>query len=71
VGVTGGRACMPTHYTGRKPGILDILSEYSLKIPRIYLNMLKYTQIYSNILDISLSGGRGGLMGETGGWVGA
>jgi hypothetical protein len=43
-------------YTGREPGVLDIFSEYSLKIPRIY----------SNILDISLSGGRGGLTGQAG-----
>jgi hypothetical protein len=48
---------VPAHYTRRKLGILDIFSEYSLKIPRIY----------SNILDISLSGGRGGLTGEAGG----
>jgi hypothetical protein len=37
--------------------VLDIFFEYSLKIP----------QICSNILDISLSGGRGGLTGEAGG----
>jgi hypothetical protein len=47
---------MPTYYTGCKPGVLDIFSEYSLKIPRIY----------SNILDISWSGGRGGLTGGPG-----
>jgi hypothetical protein len=39
------------HYTGRELGVLDIFSEYSLKIPRIYLNMLKYSRIYSNILE--------------------
>jgi hypothetical protein len=49
VGIMGKRAGMPAHYIGHKPGILDIFSKYSLKIPRIY----------SNILDISLSGGRG------------
>jgi hypothetical protein len=26
-----GRAGVPAHYTGRKPGVLDIFSEYSLK----------------------------------------
>jgi hypothetical protein len=49
MGGCNGRAGVPTHYTGHEPGILDIFSKYSLKIPRIY----------SNILDISLSGGRG------------
>jgi hypothetical protein len=48
---------VPAHYTGRELGVLDIFSEYSLKIPQIYLN----------ILDISLSSGHGGLMGEAGG----
>jgi hypothetical protein len=45
-GVTGGRVGMPAHHTGRELGILDIFSEYSLKIPRIYSNMLEYTRIY-------------------------
>jgi hypothetical protein len=58
--LTGGLV----HYIGREPGVLDIFSEYSLKIPQIYSNMLEYTQIY---LIISLSGGRGGLLGEAGG----
>jgi hypothetical protein len=44
--LTSGRTGMPAHYTGRKLGVLDIFSEYSLKIPRIYSNMLKYTRIY-------------------------
>jgi hypothetical protein len=35
------------HYTRREPGVLDIFSEYSLKIPRICSNMLEYTRIYS------------------------
>jgi hypothetical protein len=58
---------VPVHYTRREPGVLDIFSEYSLKIPRIYSNMLEYIRIYSNILNISLSGGHGGLTGEAGG----
>jgi hypothetical protein len=52
------------HYAGREPGVLNIFFEYSLKMPRIYSNMLEYTRIYSNI---SLSGGHGGLPGELGG----
>jgi hypothetical protein len=35
--LTGERAGVPAHYIGREPGVLDIFSEYSLKIPRIYL----------------------------------
>jgi hypothetical protein len=31
--------------------------------------MLKYAQIYSNILEISLSGGHGGLTGEANRWA--
>jgi hypothetical protein len=31
------------HYVWYKPNILDIFSEYNLKIPRVYSNMLKYT----------------------------
>jgi hypothetical protein len=27
---------VPAHYARREPGVLDIFSEYSLKIPRIY-----------------------------------
>jgi hypothetical protein len=46
----GGQAGSLAHYAGRGPGVLDILSKYSLKIPQIYSNMLKYTRIYSNIL---------------------
>jgi hypothetical protein len=48
-GLTGGLngwAGMPIHNTGHEPGVLDIFSEYSFKIPRIYLNMLEYTRIY-------------------------
>jgi hypothetical protein len=37
------RAGVPAHYTGHEPGVLDIFSEYSLKIPQICLNMLEYT----------------------------
>jgi hypothetical protein len=58
---------MPAHYTGCKLGVLDIFSEYSLKIRRINSNMLEYARIYSDILNISLSGRRGGLTGEAGG----
>jgi hypothetical protein len=47
---------VPAHYAGCEPGVLDIFSKYSLKLPRIC----------SNILDISLSGGRGGLLGKAG-----
>jgi hypothetical protein len=67
---------MPAHYIGREPGVLDIFFEFSLKIPRIYSNMLEYARICSNmleyaricsnILDIYLSGKRGGLTGEAG-----
>jgi hypothetical protein len=32
-------------------GVLDIFSEYSLKIPQIYSNVLKYTRMCSNILE--------------------
>jgi hypothetical protein len=56
-----GRAGGLAYYARREPGVLNIFSEYSFKIPRIYSNMLEYTQIYSNI---SLSGGYGGLPGE-------
>jgi hypothetical protein len=62
-GWAGGLA----HYARRELGILYIFSEYSLKIPRIYLNMLGYTRIY---LNISLLGGHGGLLGEVGGRAG-
>jgi hypothetical protein len=48
---------MPAHYTKCEPSVLNIFSKYSFKIPRIY----------SNILDISLLGGRGGLTGRAGG----
>jgi hypothetical protein len=41
------RAGTPAHYIGRELGVLDIFSKYSLKIPRIYLNMLEYIRIYS------------------------
>jgi hypothetical protein len=60
MGGLNGWACMPAPYTRRELGILDIFSEYSLKY-------LECTRICSNILDISLLGGRGGLIGE---WVG-
>jgi hypothetical protein len=56
-GGRNGRANVPAYYAGC---VLDIFSEYSLKIPRIY----------SNILDISLSGWHGDLTGEAGGWAG-
>jgi hypothetical protein len=50
-GLTGRCAC---HYARREPGILDIFSKYSLKVPRIC----------SNILYISLSGRHRGLPGK-------
>jgi hypothetical protein len=34
------------HYARCKPGVLDIFSEYSLKIPQICLNILKYTRTF-------------------------
>ena len=46
-----GQAGVPIHHTRHELGILDIFSKYSFKIP----------QICSNILNISLSGGCGGL----------
>jgi hypothetical protein len=52
--VIGRQAGVPVYYTGCKPGILGIFSEYSLKIPRIYSNMIEYL----NILNISLSSRR-------------
>jgi hypothetical protein len=42
VGIAGGRAGGLVPYVGHEPGVLDIFSEYSLKIPRIYSNILKY-----------------------------
>jgi hypothetical protein len=42
----GLRAGGPAHYARREPGVLDIFSEYSLKIPRIYPNMLEYTRYF-------------------------
>jgi hypothetical protein len=50
VGIEGGRAGGLTHYVGREPGVLNIFSKYSLKIPQIYSNILKYARIYLNIL---------------------
>jgi hypothetical protein len=38
---------MPAYYARHELSVLDIFSKYSLKIPRIYSNMLKYTRIYS------------------------
>ena len=59
MGMINRQAGVPAHYIGHELGIMDIFIEYSLKIP----------QIYSNILDISLSGGCGGLMGEASKWA--
>jgi hypothetical protein len=56
-GWASGRAGGLVHYVWYEPYILDIFSEYSLKIPQIYSN-------------ISLSGGRKGLLGITGEWAG-
>jgi hypothetical protein len=57
VDVRGGQVGVPAHYARHEPGVLDIFSEYFLKI----------AQICSNILDISLSGGCRGLTGKAGG----
>jgi hypothetical protein len=62
--LTGEQAGGLAYYPRRKPGALDIFSKYSLKISRVYSNMLEYTQIYSNI---SLSGRRRDLPGGLGG----
>jgi hypothetical protein len=43
--LTSGQAGGLAYYTGHKLGILYIFSEYSLKIPWIYSNMLEYTRI--------------------------
>jgi hypothetical protein len=43
MGLTGRLEGGPVHYVRYKPDILDIIFEYSLKIPQIYSNMLKYT----------------------------
>jgi hypothetical protein len=40
--LTGERAGMPVYYTRPELGVLDIFSKYSLKIPRIYSNILEY-----------------------------
>jgi hypothetical protein len=42
----GGHEGGPVYYIRYEPDILDIFSEYSLKIPRIYSNILKYTRIF-------------------------
>jgi hypothetical protein len=42
----GGRVGVPAHYARRKPGVLDIFSEYSLKLPRTGSNILKYTRYF-------------------------
>jgi hypothetical protein len=55
---------VPAHYAGREPGVLDIFSKYFFINTS---NILEYARICSNILNISLSGGRGGLTGEAGG----
>jgi hypothetical protein len=63
-GITGGRAC-PLHQarTGHIGHILWIFFKNTS-------NILEYARIYSNILDISLSGGHGGLTGKASGRVG-
>jgi hypothetical protein len=59
--LTGGWACpLRQARTGRIAHILWIFFKNTS-------NILEYARIYSNILDISLSGGRGGLTGEAGG----
>jgi hypothetical protein len=39
----GGRAGVLAYYVGHEPGVLNIFFEYSLKIPRIYSNILECT----------------------------
>jgi hypothetical protein len=56
---------VPAHYTGYKPGVLDIFFEYSLKIPRICLNILKYTR-YFLVGQAWRSYGQGG---QASGWA--
>jgi hypothetical protein len=41
-----GRAGGPVHYVRYELDILYIISEYTLKILRIYSNILKYTRIF-------------------------
>jgi hypothetical protein len=65
---TSRRAGVLAHYTRCKSSVLDILSEIFFKNTS---NILEYARIYSNILDISLLDGRGGLTGKAGGQVGA
>jgi hypothetical protein len=66
---------VPTHYASCKPGVLDMFSKYSLKIPQIYSNMLEYARICLNILEytryflvgrVPRSYGRGGRAGGPG-----
>jgi hypothetical protein len=45
--LTGGRAGVPAHNARRKSAVLYIFFEYSLKIPKIYSNILKYAWTYS------------------------
>jgi hypothetical protein len=40
--LTGRRVGVLAHYIRHKPGILDIFSEYSLKITQICSNILEY-----------------------------
>jgi hypothetical protein len=56
VGLTSGRTGGLVHYILYELDILNIFSECSLKIPRIYSN-------------IFLSGGREGLLDVTGMWA--
>jgi hypothetical protein len=44
--LSGRWASIPVHYIWYELDILDIFFEYSLKIPKIHSNMLKYTQIF-------------------------
>ena len=54
-----GRACLPITL-----GANRAYWTYSLNI---FKKCLKYTRIYSNIFNISLSGGHAGLMDKAGG----
>jgi hypothetical protein len=65
IGWAGG----PVHRVWYEPDILDIFSACSLKIPRIYLNMLEYTQIFPYRAGVKVYREKwaGGRVGSPGG----
>jgi hypothetical protein len=64
-GWIGERAGGLAHYAGREPGVLDIFSEYSLKIPQIYSNILEYFFVER----AWRSTGQGRRVDDLGGWT--